>query len=53
MYLNTSTVLTNVFAIAFVFGKCIAFVFVFKCYAMYLDPSLLITQKFEPVIDEW
>ena len=41
MYLNT--VLTKVFAIVFVFGKVIVFVFVFKYYAMYLDPSLVVT----------
>ena len=39
MYLNT--VLTKVFAIVFVFGEFIVFVFVFKYYAMYLDPSLI------------
>ena len=40
MYLNT--VLTKVFTIVFVFGKFIIFVFVFKYYAMYLDPSLVV-----------
>ena len=40
MYLYLNTVLTKVFAIVFVFGKFIVFVFVFKYYAMYLDPSL-------------
>ena len=41
MYLNT--VLTEVFAIVFVFGNFIVFVFVsiFKYYAMYLDPRLI------------
>ena len=37
-YLYLNTVLTKVFVIAFVFEKFI--VFVFKYYAMYLDPSL-------------
>ena len=40
MYLYLNTVLNKVFAIVFVFGKFIVFVFVFKYYAMYLDPSL-------------
>ena len=43
LYLNT--VLTKVFAIVFVFGKFIVFAFVFKYYAMYLDPSLPGTHK--------
>ena len=43
MYLYLNTVLTKVFAIVFVFGKFIVFVFVFKYYAMYLDPSLVAT----------
>jgi len=33
------TVLTKVFAIVFVYGKFIVFVFVFKYYAMHLDKS--------------
>ena len=46
MYLYLNTVLTKVFAIVFVFGKFIAFVFVFKYYAMYLDPSLLLAMSY-------
>ena len=42
LYLYLNTVLTKVFAIVFVFGKFLVFVFVFKYYAMYLDPSLYI-----------
>ena len=42
LYLYLNTVLTKVFAIVFVFGKFIVFVFVFKYYAMYLDPSLIV-----------
>ena len=44
MYLYLNTVLTKVFAIVFVFRKFIVFVFVFKYYAMYLDPSLVTTE---------
>ena len=40
-YLYLNTVPTKVFAIVFVFGKFVVFVFAFKYYAMYLDPSLL------------
>ena len=40
LYLHLNTVLTKVFAIVFAFGKFIAFVFVYKYYAMYFDPSL-------------
>ena len=40
LYLYLTTVLMKVFAIVFVFGKFIVIVFVYKCYAMYLDPSL-------------
>ena len=40
LYLNT--VLTKVFTIVFVFGKFIIFILVFKYYAMYLDPSLVV-----------
>ena len=47
MYLYLNTVLTKVFAIVFVFGKFIVFVFVFKYYAMYLDPSLVYTYAFD------
>ena len=41
LYLYLNTVLTKVFATVFVFEKFIVFVFVFKYYAMYLDPSLV------------
>ena len=41
MYLYLNTVLAKVFAIVFVFGKFTIFVLVFKYYAMYLDPSLI------------
>ena len=40
LYLNV--ILNQVFAIVFVFGKFIVFVFVFKYHAMYLDPSLVV-----------
>ena len=52
LYLNTmenlylNTVQTKVFAIVFVFGKFIAFVFVFKYYAMYLDPNLFVSRQY-------
>ena len=46
MYLNLNTVLTKVFTIVFVFVKFIVFVFVFKYYTMYLDPSLISTPIF-------
>ena len=39
MYLYLNTVLTEVFAIIFVFRKFM--VFLFKYYAMYLDPRLM------------
>ena len=42
LYLYLNTVVIQVFAIIIVFGKILAFVFVFKYYAMYLDPSLLV-----------
>ena len=54
MYLNT--VVIKVFAIVFVFEKFVVFVFVFKYYAMYLDPSLDLTHliffELRRVIDE-
>ena len=43
MYLYLNTILTKVFTIVFVYGKFIVFVFVFKYYAMYLDPSVRFT----------
>ena len=42
LYLYLNTVVIQVFAIIIVFGKILVFVFVFKYYAMYLDPSLLV-----------
>ena len=44
MYLIT--VLTKVIAIVFVFENFIAFVIVFKYFAMYLDPSLVHIQLY-------
>ena len=41
LHLYLITALTKVIAIVFVFEDFIAFVIVFKYYAMYLDPSLL------------
>ena len=38
-----NSILTKVIAIVFVFENFIVFVIVFKYYAMYLDPSLLLT----------
>ena len=46
LYLYLNTVLTKVFATVFVFGKFVVFVFVFKYYAMYLDPSLVVLELF-------
>ena len=50
MYLYLNTVLTKVFAIVFVFEKFIVFIFVFKYYAMYLDPSLTTINKNIPQV---
>ena len=44
--MHSNTVLTKVFVI--VFGKFI--VFVFKCYALYLDPSLVTTLQSCPIV---